>query len=183
MSTISLVCKQCQKTFDYPKKEYNRQTKKVGRSDDDFYCSRRCNMLYKTNNMSESEKLTRSNKMKSTMMGNTYGRKNKKGKFTKILTKTKYRNAKTGWVVDVDEDFLCELWEKQSGKCAITGLDLSIPDYCTTKTPKMASLDRINSNIGYTKDNVQFLAYSINMAKNDFLNEDIIELIKEISRQ
>lgn len=183
MNTITLVCKQCQKTFEYPHKEYNRQTKKVGRSNDDFYCSRRCNMVHKNTNMSELEKETRSNKMKSIMTGNTHGKNNKKGKFTKLLTKTKYRNAKTGWVVDIDEDFLCELWEKQSGKCAITGLDLSIPTYSTPKTPKMASLDRINPNIGYTRDNVQFLAYSINMAKNDFLNEEIVELMKEVGKQ
>jgi hypothetical protein len=72
----------------------------------------------------------------------------------------------------LDEQYLSDLWLYQKGKCVLTGVPISLK---TDKkiTPTTASLDRINSAIGYIKGNVQFVAYSANLAKNLFSDAEI----------
>ena len=50
------------------------------------------------------------------------------------------------------------------------------------KTPIKASLDRINPNIGYVKGNVEFVCYCVNVMKNDFSKEKIIDFINLINK-
>lgn len=44
----------------------------------------------------------------------------------------------------------------------------------------LASLDRIDSSKGYTKDNVQWTSVSINHAKNGMSHSQMVEFIKLI---
>jgi len=77
--------------------------------------------------------------------------------------------------MEITEEFLQKLWDKQDGRCAITGIVLVKPKFMIKKQPNTASLDRIDSSLGYNRDNVQFVAYSANMAKSDFTEEQIRE--------
>lgn len=55
-----------------------------------------------------------------------------------------------------------EAWDifvRQDKKCALTGIEIQLTE------PKNASLDRIDSNKGYTKDNVQWVHLQINRMK------------------
>lgn len=121
-----------------------------GRDVSDFCCSRSCSMH-----------------------GNS---RNKKGEFSWHLRKIKQREHDH----DLDENFLQELWDKQKGHCAISGLQLKIKDYKEKNSMTTASLDRIDSSRGYCRDNVQWTCYAINLAKNDFDNEDVKEFIKTL---
>gem|GEM_PF-6560452 len=63
--------------------------------------------------------------------------------------------------------YLKELWEKQGGRCPYTGWELDNPE--TTKDwdnrplhPRRASLDRIDSSLGYVPGNVQFVSVIAN---------------------
>jgi len=78
---------------------------------------------------------------------------------------------------DVTIEFLADLLDnKQGGKCAISGLSISIYD-------KTASLDRIDSSKGYLSSNVQWLHKDINMMKRHY-NEDYFRyLCKIVSQQ
>ena len=51
------------------------------------------------------------------------------------------------------------------------------------KAPHTASLDRIDSAIGYMKGNVQFVCYSINTAKNDFDEIEFIQFVESMKKQ
>lgn len=51
--------------------------------------------------------------------------------------------------------------EVQNGKCALTGLPISIKD-------KTASLDRVDSSEGYVEGNLQWLHKDINMMKRHY---------------
>lgn len=63
---------------------------------------------------------------------------------------------------DISIDYIADLLdEQQKGKCALTGLDISVKD-------KTASLDRIDSSLGYIKDNVQWLHKDVNMMKRHY---------------
>ena len=43
--------------------------------------------------------------------------------------------------------------------------------------PYRASLDRIDSDITYTKDNIQFVCTCVNFMKNQYTNEQIVEFV------
>lgn len=67
---------------------------------------------------------------------------------------------------DLTAEFLWELYLKQERKCALSGLDIG---FSTQKKGRStASLDRIFSNYGYTKDNVWWVHKDINRMKNNF---------------
>lgn len=64
---------------------------------------------------------------------------------------------------------MSNLLEAQGKKCALSGLPIETSRY--DKAVCTASLDRIDSNKGYTPDNVQWVHTDINFMKQD-LNED-----------
>lgn len=166
--TIPVLCRQCQKPFSYPLKEYNRQTK-LGRTKHDLFCGITCVMKWRNSHRSSEEQAKISLAISKRSKGNQY---NKKGTFTFYLNKS--RNRKKGkYECDLDEDFLKDLWGKQNGKCPISGVNIQIKK--GKNTPFTASLDRIDSNKGYVKGNVQFVAYSVNLAKNAFNNDEILK--------
>lgn len=86
-----------------------------------------------------------------------------------IRNSAKNRNK----VFDLDAKFLWELFIKQNGKCAISGLDISLD--------KNASVDRINSKLGYTEDNVWWVHQDINKMKLDFVLLDFIKYCEIIT--
>lgn len=111
--------------------------------------------------------------------------KGKAGKFYYYLRKAIDRSSIRGISTDLDEAYLSELWIYQEGRCALTGIEieLSIYDWNNIKMsakPWSASLDRIDSNKGYIKGNVQFVSLSINYGKSKFSQEDFIKNLDDI---
>ncbi len=82
---------------------------------------------------------------------------------------------------------LKELWEKQQGICPYTGWNLvqlpSTTDYQNAKlTIDRASVDRIDSSLGYIPENIQFVAVIANFAKNIFTEQDLIKFCHDVYR-
>jgi hypothetical protein len=63
--------------------------------------------------------------------------------------------------------FLINLYNKQEGKCAISGEPLLLQHGKNRPLPGKCSLDRINSENGYTRQNVWFVAWWVNQMKMD----------------
>lgn len=79
---------------------------------------------------------------------------------------------------ELDVDFLVELYEQQSGKCAITGIPMThIAGHGVV--PTNISVDRIDSSIGYVKDNVQLTCRFINHAKMNMSTEQFTDLLHQ----
>lgn len=108
------------------------------------------------------------------------------------LTKTVYsvvkRNARRRNLIWSDEltiQYLWDLYIKQDRKCAISGLNITFTDKrknkCIDYQYMSASLDRINSNIGYTKENIQWVHKDINTMKFDYDQEYFINMCKLIT--
>ena len=73
---------------------------------------------------------------------------------------------------------------KQNSKCALTGLALSMNDGRNPVTDSIirnASLDRIDSSKGYTRDNIQWVHKDINKMKMDFPEDRFRELCRLVS--
>lgn len=84
---------------------------------------------------------------------------------------------------DLDGDYLWSLFIKQNRRCALSGLDLQFPKAWGIKSKKdiTASLDRINSSIGYIKGNVQWVHKTINTMKMDMLDQEFINICKKVA--
>lgn len=87
------------------------------------------------------------------------------------------KNAKSkGLEFDLTEDFLLALYNKQNKKCAITGVLLTFVDK-SNKQPTQVSIDRLDNNKGYTEDNVQLVALSVNYMRNSFTMEQLTDFL------
>lgn len=78
---------------------------------------------------------------------------------------------------DITPEDLYELWEKQNGLCAYSKKPLNN----TANHLQRASLDRIDSKIGYVKDNIQLVTYAVNKMKQEFSEGDFLELCFSIT--
>lgn len=80
---------------------------------------------------------------------------------------------KRSWEIGVDDVAL--LWEKQGGKCALSGEQL-------VKIPKTWSIDRIDNDKHYTIENVHLVHKDVNMMRGYLDVPRFIELCTGISR-
>lgn len=90
-----------------------------------------------------------------------------------------------GRLLTINLEYLKDLWEKQEGRCPYTGWELE--NFATTSLwdnhqlhPKTASLDRIDSRLGYIEGNVQFVSVMANYAKRDFQETQLLEFCKAV---
>lgn len=114
-------------------------------------------------------------KKKSLESGNSDLKKILKARMRSI----KERCLKKGWDMYYDYTYLQELWKKQEGKCAISGLPMTSYLYIG-RCPTNVGVDRIDSSLPYTKDNSQLICDSINRMKSDMPTEDILYFCKHI---
>ena len=78
---------------------------------------------------------------------------------------------------DLSPEFLLELYNKQEGKCYYTGIKMLMNQSCN---PHLLSLDRINSTLGYTKNNVVFCCFHVNIMKRDLTINEFFQFCKQI---
>jgi len=94
----------------------------------------------------------------------------------------------------IDLQFIIDLWNKQEGRCSVTGIKLHMPvlnvenphqfskKYNGKKMSNLrtVSIDRIDNSKGYEPDNVHLVCRFINLGRNDHSYEDLIRIINEI---
>lgn len=87
-------------------------------------------------------------------------------------TTLKKSAEKRNYEFSVSIEYLWNLYLKQNKQCAITGDN--IPSI------KKASLDRIDSNIGYIEGNVQWVTYRANISKHTMTMKELYEFCKKV---
>lgn len=100
-----------------------------------------------------------------------------RAKYASILKGAKDRDL----IVDISIQDCWDLFVKQNGRCAITGIKLSMATY-RSSVENTASLDRINSDFGYTIDNVQWVHKKINNMKWANTYTDLLHYCHIINR-
>ena len=106
-----------------------------------------------------------------------------------------YRNTETGvWItvwnnlssnsknrkleLSITKDDIKNLWEHQKGLCAITGFQMELAKSQKTSrarsfSPYRLSIDRIDNNIGYTKDNIRMVCAYVNIMRMDMTDAQL----------
>lgn len=90
------------------------------------------------------------------------------------------RSRTTGHYVGVTTEDLAELFNAQGGRCALSGIPLIISEQ-RSREETTASLDRIDSSIGYIRGNIQWVHKDVNMMKQRFSQEHFINLCTAIA--
>ena len=101
--------------------------------------------------------------------------------WSEVLSNAKVRNLK----VEITAEQAWNKYVEQKGKCALTGWPLYFGVKSKTKEKKIkgvASLDRIDSKLGYTLDNVQWLHTDINRMKLHFNQDYFLKACRDITK-
>lgn len=79
---------------------------------------------------------------------------------------------------DLTPDQAVEMFVRQGGRCAVTGIDLTV----WAKNPLlMPSVDRIDSDKGYTLNNVRYVCRGYNILKLNYDDSTTIEALTAMS--
>lgn len=108
----------------------------------------------------------------------------------------KAKRRKSNIYVDEDlkgedaADFFMELWEKQNGRCALSGVPMTwgvvygrIRSARTSDEHTQVSIDRIDNNLGYTRDNIQLVCYIVNYMRGYLSVDEFYIWCNSIIRQ
>ena len=153
------ACHNCGVEFEKPQSEINRN-EKYGRRN---FCCRSCVGHFNTDRI----------KLIKTNYDITKHSNNKKDEFTgfrDFLRRIKTRNYEN----NIDLIYLKELWEKQN-TCCYTGVELVLPkEKGLNNRLYSASIDRVNSDLGYVKGNLQYISIAANYAKNNMSHDEMV---------
>jgi hypothetical protein len=164
---IELVCPRCGVQYFKTVSEYNRNQRKNRTS----YCGYKCAGK-------ENHAHLRQYKNSSNLIPANH--RDEYTQFRWFLARTKQRK----YDCDIDLQYLKDLWIHQNGRCALSGIPLELPvstaGFTQQHHPWNASLDRIDSNKGYIKNNVRYVAFIANIAKNVWDDSVLLTFAKEL---
>jgi hypothetical protein len=174
MKVKVLECSTCKNQFEKPMNEYRRRIK-LGKTD--FYCSLSCSK--KTiQNLEMIKELAKPYRFKGGENRLKTADDIVLGGLKEFSRRVRRRDK---FVVEINPSDLLQIWKKQNGKCAITNVNLVLPNspnYKLVNNNYKASIDRIDSNKPYTIDNIQFLSATMNFLKADMDDNSVNEFIR-----
>ena len=99
-----------------------------------------------------------------------------RAKYIWSRTKDSARRRKIGFYITTD-DVIPAL---EQGVCQMTGLlfCLDKPNNGASTHPYAPSIDRIDSNKDYTKDNIRIVLWAVNAATNQFTDKEMLPILK-----
>jgi len=98
--------------------------------------------------------------------------------FNKFMSGAETRGI--DWSVSIDD--VADVMEGQGSVCALTGWSIVFPEWGhSDKAP--ASIDRIDNSLGYTKNNIQLVVRKVNMMKQQYSQEEFIEVCKAVAKK
>jgi len=95
-----------------------------------------------------------------------------------LTSETKTHPRDIAWELEPHD--LIALWEKQEGRCAISGVFLTHHKDGTGRYDFNASIDRISPDLPYTPQNVHLVAYRINIMKHTLTSDMFYWWVKTI---
>ncbi len=89
--------------------------------------------------------------------------------------------AKREIVFDLTIEQVSAQYEKQSRKCHFSGLPIGFDNLGTKRNRHTASIDRLDSDKGYTADNICIVHKDINKMKNVFSVDQFTEYCRLVA--
>lgn len=101
------------------------------------------------------------------------------GNWRKYLNRIVYRKRA---LHGLTTDDLLEVLERQNGRCALSGVELTCKLEKGTICKTNASVDRLVAGGSYSKDNVQLVCRAVNSFRTDLTVEDFVWWCKEVAK-
>jgi hypothetical protein len=171
MRTIFLQCQNCGDSFERLAKEAERCEKRGFA----IACSRTCGAILRNKKHSKGNLANLS----------ANNRQDEYSPFRYYINKARSTERVENYgETNLTVEYLKQLWEQQKGICPYTGYLMELPkntqEHHIKGSPLKASLDRINSSVGYLKGNVEFVCLSVNLSKSHFSREEMMNFFKNI---
>lgn len=164
------LCKKCinerhRKHYKENREERNAKARKYY-TDNREKLNERQKKQYKTNIIKERE----------------YNRKHHAAHpFRYAVKYAKARSKKNGSDFDLTPEFLIQLWDECGGICPMTGVKMLKKSKLSDPIAK--SLDRIDPEKGYTKDNVRLVSYWYNRTRNKWGDAFTLEMCQRVAER
>ncbi len=102
-----------------------------------------------------------------------------------LLGNSQKRSSEKGMKFNLTVEFLIRLWNRQDGKCAVSGIYFMESDLKITngRRPFVPSIDRIDASKGYTRDNVRLVCSIVNYAMMTWGLDVLDFLVRNRARQ
>jgi len=95
-----------------------------------------------------------------------------------FLQNAKKAAAKRNNEFEIEIADIVDIWNCQQQICAYSGQLMTLE----VAKPNSVSIERIDSKIGYTKNNTILVCWAINRMKSDFSFEDFFEMCKSVTK-
>lgn len=155
---VILVCPNCHKNFEIKNSKY-KYLKKLGK-EKFITCSKSCRVAFTS--------------------------QQKRSPYSPFLQMfyASSHNAK-GIPCELSLSDIADMWKRQNGLCDYSGVPMFIPKcaHDKTKTPFKVSIDRIDSNLPYTKENTHLVCAFVNLGKNRHNDKAIKEFFEILKNQ
>lgn len=93
--------------------------------------------------------------------------------FNAILQQAKKRN-----IVEINSEYLYELYDQQEGLCALSGVRMTWAG--GSARPTSVSVDRIDPAKGYIKGNVRIVCMAVNAFRSTMNDEQLLKFAKAL---
>ena len=105
--------------------------------------------------------------------------KTKRGRVKSMMKTARRRSNKFGEKPHITEEFLLELLEP--GVCSVTGIAFCYEPVKNYKcNPYAPSIDRIDSNVGYIKQNVRMVIWQYNLMKGEISDSELLLICERL---
>lgn len=121
----------------------------------------------------EAEKLGISKKM---YLSNKY----ESNRWCYLIEVIRRRCKKSGIICNITPKVVRDMWHEQKGICPITGWEMIERKSGIGYSPFVVTVDRINSDIGYIKENVRLVCFMANNAKYTYSDKELINFCKSV---
>lgn len=102
--------------------------------------------------------------------------------FHVLITLFRKNSKKRKIPFELEIDDLKSQYEKQKGKCCYTQKSIIMPaNFLEIYKDDIASIDRIDSSLGYVSNNIQLVTKVVNMAKQTLSHNDFVLLCHTVA--
>lgn len=99
----------------------------------------------------------------------------------RMVSQLKSSRRRQGVDFDLEAEFFLQLFEKQKGRCAVTGREMTWQRNPDRRNDWNISIDRIDPKGKYEPENLRLVCKRVNLIKHNMTDEELMDWCKTIS--